>query len=139
MAGMNEPNEHAGGAVRPRRRRMMAVAIGLAVALLGIALWCWFAPSGTGESRLSPDGRYEAHADNLRRGTVTGRREQYAEIRVTEVATGREVWRVVHRHHPEAAVPEYGSRGMRFIVWAEDSSAVTVPVAGGRTLSFHVP
>ena len=47
--------------------------------------------------------------------------------------------RVVHPHPAGAAVPDYTTRGQRFIEWAADSSSVTVPVARGRRLVLAVP
>jgi hypothetical protein len=75
----------------------------------------------------------------MSRGKLLGGREQYIELRVVEVATGREVWRVVYCHPPEAEVPDYCLRGVRFVTWAADSSAVTIPIAGGREMTFAVP
>ena len=53
-------------------------------------------------------------------------------------ATGREVWRVRRNPAPGTA-PDYGMRGVRFVEWAADSSAVTVDIGGGQKLTFPVP
>jgi hypothetical protein len=121
------------------RRTTIRLVVFAVVLLVAVAGWLWFGPSGTGEFRHSPDGRYTAHASNLSAGTLTGGRDWYIEVRVVEQASGREVWRVVHRHPAGADVPDYGSRAGRFITWAADSSAVTVPDAGGRELVLAVP
>lgn len=121
------------------RRTAIRLAVAAAVLLVTAAAGLWFAPSGTGEFRHSPDGRYTAHAMNMSTGTLTSGRDRYIEVRVVEEASGREVWRVVHRHPSGADVPDYGSRAGRFITWASDSSAVAVPVAGGRELVLAVP
>lgn len=109
------------------------------VILLAAAAWLWFVPTGTGEYRHSPDGRHTALVSNLSTGTFTGGRDRYIEVRLVEQASGREVWRVVHRHPAGADVPDYGRRDERFITWAADSSAVTVPVGGGRELVLAIP
>lgn len=46
---------------------------------------------------------------------------------------------MVHQHPTGADVPDYGDRARRFVTWATDSSAVTVPVAGGREMVLGVP
>ena len=107
--------------------------------LLTVAAWLWFAPSGTGEYLRSPDGRFTAHVSNLSAGTWAGSREQYIQVRIVEEASDREVWRVVRPHSALATVPDYGSRADRFLVWAADSSSVTVPVGGGQQLILPVP
>ena len=122
----------------PRRRVRYALA-GLAIVLVvALGFWFWFQPSGIGEYGHSPDGRFEAHAMNMTRPTLGGGQEQWIEIWVIEVVTGREVWRVVHRHPPGADVPSYGARGAKFIEWAPDSSAVTIPVAGGQPMTLTI-
>ena len=121
------------------RRTAIRLAVAAVVLLVAAAGWLWFAPSGTGEFRHSPDGRYTAHAMNMSTGTLLGGRDRYIKVRVVEESSGREVWRVVRRHPAGADVPDYGSRAERFITWAADSSAVTVPVAGGRELVLAVP
>ena len=118
------------------RRTVVRLAVVLSLAVVS---WLWSIPTGTGEFRDSPDGRYTAHAMNMSARTLLGGWERYIEMRVTEASSGAEVWRVVHRHPAGADVPDYGLRGMQFITWAADSSAVTVPVAGGRELVLAVP
>ena len=80
-----------------------------------------------------------AQAMNMSAGTLLRGRDWYVEVRVVEQASGWEVWRVVRRHPAGADVPDYGSRGRRFITWAADSSSVTVPVGGGEQLVLAVP
>lgn len=103
-----------------------------------LAGWLWFGDTGSGESRRSPDGSFDAQANNMSRGTIWGTREEWVDIRVTELGTGREVWRVRRTHTP-GTVPDYGMRGVRFVEWATDSSAVTVDIGGGQKLTFPVP
>ena len=118
------------------RPGLVLVAFGI---LLTAALaWLWFVPSGTGEFLTSPDGRFTARASNLSRGTLTGRRDRYVQVQVSENASGRELWRVVRRP-PGTSVPGYGNRDERFITWAGDSSSVTVPLGSGRRLVLEVP
>ena len=121
------------------RRTAIRLVVAAVVLLAVAAGWLWFGPTGFGEFRHSQDGRYTAHAMNMSIGTLTGGRDWYIEVRVVEQASGREVWRVVHRHPAGADVPDYGSRAGRFVTWAADSSAVRVPVAGGRELVLAVP
>ena len=101
-------------------------------------VWVAFAEHGAGETRESPDGKYEAAAFNKSHGTIQGNRVEWDEIRVTEKKTGREVW-VVKRYPPPGTSPDYGMRGVKFVEWAADSSAVTVDIGGGQKLMFTVP
>ena len=115
---------------------LIAGSVGLFVAA---AVWMWFGSVGTGEFRTSPDGRFIAHVSNLSTGTWAGDREHYIEVRVEEAGSGREVWRVVRSLPAGAAVPDYGDRATRFLVWADDSSAVTVPMGDSQPLVLAVP
>jgi hypothetical protein len=120
--------------------RLVAAAIAIVVAITGVLLaWLWFGASGAGEFRSSPDGRFTAHAMNMSTGTFSGGRHHYIEVRVVEETSRVEVWRVIRHHAHGVDVPDYGNRGRRFITWAADSSAVTVPVVGGRELVLPVP
>jgi len=116
--------------------RLVALAVVLLIALAG---WAWFAPSGAGEFRHSPDGQFTAHAMNMSAGTLTGGWDHYNEVRVVEEGSGREVWRLVRRYPPGADVPDYRSRAGRLITWATDSSSVAVPIGGGQQLVLAVP
>ncbi|QEL13477.1 hypothetical protein [Limnoglobus roseus] len=115
---------------------VLTVFVGLPLMMAGCL---WFGPSSSGEFRVSPDGKYEAYADNVSNGTILGRRNHYIVIRVVELSSGKELWRVVYDHAPDADVPDYVLRGLKFVVWAEDSSAVTIPVGDSRELKFPVP
>lgn len=119
--------------------------LGLALLLLlgflvsfGNAMWLAFAESGSGETRTSPDGRYEASAFNKSQGTIWGDRAEWDEIRVTEKSTRRETW-LVKRYPAPGAAPDYGMRGVKFVEWAADSSAVTVDIGGGQKMTLPVP
>jgi len=105
---------------------------------VGTAGWLWFAESGGGETRTSPDGKYEASAFNKSQGTLWGSRAEWDEIRAREKRTGREVW-MVKRYPPPGTAPDYGMRGEKFVEWAADSSAVTVDIGGGQKMTFSVP
>ncbi|CAN5872304.1 hypothetical protein BH24DEI2_BH24DEI2_15010 [soil metagenome] len=121
----------------PGRLQLVATGFG---ALLAVALaWLWFVPSGSGEFQVSPDARFTAHASNLSRGTLTGGRNQYVQVWVTENGSGREVWRVVRRPPAGTEVPVFENRDERFITWAADSSSVAVPLDGGHRLALEVP
>lgn len=111
--------------------------IGSLFTLWGV-VWIAFAEHGTGETRESPDGLYEASAFNKSQGRLEGTRLEWAEILLTEKKTGREVW-VVKRYPPPGKSPDYGLRGMKFVEWAVDSSAVTIDIGGGQRLTFPVP
>ena len=126
----------------PGRLRLVVVVVGLFSAV--VLAWLWFVPSGSGEFRVSPDGRFTAHASNLSRGSLTGGRDQYLQVWVTENGAGRngfeqEVWRVVRRHPSGTDVPVFETRDERFITWAPDSSSVAVPLGGGHRLVLEVP
>jgi hypothetical protein len=131
----------------PARTKKVLLAVWLSLAIcttLGALMVVVIALSirsddiSTGETRESPDGRFEASAMNVSRGTVQGTRDEWVKLRVTERGTGREVWRV-KRQPPPGTAPDYGMRGIKFVEWAADSSAVTVDIDGGRKLTFPVP
>jgi hypothetical protein len=137
--GYNEYSTLNASGADMSRKTIVRLAVATVVLRITAAAWLWFSPSGSGEFRDSPDFRYTAHAYNMSSGTITGGRKTYIEIRVVEKDSGRELWRVFHRPPVGADAPDYGSRGMRFVIWAGDSSRVTVPVAGGRELVLAVP
>jgi hypothetical protein len=119
------------------RRFALIALVYLAVALIAFGAYGWFCPSGTGESRHSPDGRYTASAMNMSCGTWFNGRIQYIELRVAET-DGAELWRTEY-HYPHGPVPDYGDRSKdRFITWAQDSSSVSIPVGGGKQVTVQV-
>ena len=120
-------------------RLVATTAVVAFLLILTVLSSLWFGPSGTGEFRNSPNGRYTAHASNMSTGTLTGGRDWFIEITVVEESSGREVWRIVRRHQAEAEVPEYGNRAGRYVTWAPDSSTVTVPIEAGQSLVLNVP
>ncbi len=110
-----------------------------AMLILGFAGNLWFSPSGTGEYRRSPDGRFTAHAFNMTRGTFISGRVAYIELLVIESTSEREIWRTHYFHHADD-VPSYGDRSQApFIRWAADSSSVVIPVGGGRQITIPLP
>ncbi|MFY7952298.1 MAG: hypothetical protein ACOVT5_07305 [Armatimonadaceae bacterium] len=113
------------------------LAIGFLATMWGV-LWVAFAEHGSGETRESPDGHYDASAFNKSQGRLDGTRLEWDEFRLTEKKSGREVW-AVKRFPPPGTSPDYGLRGMKFIEWAADSSAVTIDIGGGQKLTFPVP
>lgn len=124
---------------RPSARLWLVAAVAVALLFVSVvAGWLWFGELGGGETRDSPDGRFEASAFNKSCGTIQGTREGWVEIRVTERGTGREVW-MVKRHPPPGTAPDYGMRGVKFVEWAADSTAVSIDVGGGQKMTFPVP
>lgn len=131
----------------PARTKQVFLALWLSLAVCTVlgtltvvvtALSMWFGDTKSGETRESPDGRFGASAMNVSRGTIRGTRDEWLEIRVTERGTGREVWHV-KRQPLSGTAPDYGMRGIKFVEWAEDSSAVTVDIGSGQKLTFPVP
>jgi hypothetical protein len=139
---MSAPGDaRAEGTGKSARRSFLLIVVVCLVGTSGIilpVLWFLYAPQSAGETRTSPDDRFMAEAVTRRKLTHFFTREEYVEITVTEIASGREVWRVVHRYQPKAEVPDYGLRGVRFLKWADDSSAVMIDV-DGRQMTFPVP
>jgi hypothetical protein len=76
---------------------------------------------------------------NMTARTLLRGHDHYVELKVVDTATGCEVWHVIHHHPPDADVPDYGMRGVKFINWADDSSSVTIPVGKGQKMTFAVP
>jgi hypothetical protein len=113
-------------------------ALGFASLLLCCAAYAWFAPSGTGEYRQSPDGRFVAHATNMNRGTWFNGRVNYVDLGIAELASGRVIWHAEYFH--QGHVPDYGDRSQEgFIRWAVDSSSVTIPIDANRQITIPVP
>lgn len=123
-----------------RRTTYWITGIAILVTLLTLSLRFWFkSPLGTGEYRESPDGRYTAHASNMSDGTLGGNRPEYIKISVEETSSSRDIWRIVLNYTGGVDRPEYGMRGIKFILWADDSTSVTVPVFDGQKLVLPVP
>jgi hypothetical protein len=139
MAEATQPASAVGRRARtPLWKWLCGAGVAAVLVTSVLAGLLWFTETGSGEVRRSPDGRFDAHANNMSRGTLWGTREEWVDIRVTEQATGREVWRVRRNPAPGTA-PDYGMRGARSVEWAADSSAVTVDIDGGQKLTFPVP
>lgn len=125
--------------VRRLMKRSRPIVILVVAAIVLVAGWGWFSPSGTGEYADSPDGRYTAHASNLRRGTWLHGRVSYIELKVVEQSTGNTVWRAERYLPNEVRTPEFGDRSKKFIVWARDSRSVSVPVGDASDLAWAAP
>ena len=119
-----------------RSRRIIIAAFAAVVLLAG---WAWFSPSGTGEYADSPDGRYQAWASNYRRGTWLHGRVSYIAVEITERGTGKAVWRVERYPLAGETPPEFGDRSRTFIRWATDSRSVSVPVGSAADAVWMVP
>jgi hypothetical protein len=125
----------------PKRRRKRLALFGLlavGLILLGICLWLFFAPWGSGEVRASPDGRWIAMAVNIERRTLFRGKIQYLKLTVEDKESHRVVWEVIYEHEPGADVPDYSHPDIKFVVWSADSSDVTFPLGGGKTLTVPV-
>jgi hypothetical protein len=116
-----------------------AIGAVVVVTITAVFCWCWFAPSGGGEYRTSPNGRFTAYASNLSRSMPVAAGEAYIELRVEDDSTGKEIWRVTKRPTAGAKTPDYRNGGNNLIVWAEDSSSVTIPVGNGQAMTLPVP
>jgi hypothetical protein len=126
--------------LEPKRRRRLVVfglfLVGLIA--LGICLWLYFAPWGSGEVRPSPDGRWVAMAVNIERRTLLRGRVHYLKLSVEDKQSGRVVWEVIHEHEPGADVPDFSHPDIKFVVWSPDSSEVTFPIGGDKKLMVPV-
>jgi len=124
----------------PKRRRRLVFfglfAVGLI--LLGICLWLFFAPWGSGEVRPSPDGHWVAMAVNIERRTLVRGKVHYLKLTVEDKESHRVVWEVIHEHEPGAEVPDYSDSDVKFVVWSADSSEVTFPIGDGIKLTVPV-
>ncbi|HZZ80528.1 MAG TPA: hypothetical protein VFE62_18640 [Gemmataceae bacterium] len=122
-----------------RRYHWIAVA-GVFSLVIALASAWWFLPFGTGEYRISPDGRYEARAENVNQGTLFRGRVDYIRLTVLESGTNREIWRAYYFHEPEAKIPDYADRSQKpFITWAPNSSSVSIPVENGQQVTLTLP
>jgi hypothetical protein len=117
-----------------RRKHAKPVMVLCVVAALAVAAYRYIQtmPVGTGETAVSPDGRYTASImDWTRRDYLSGAPQRWFEYQVKGQAGS---YRVVTR---PVEGPYFGSRSsQRVIRWREDSSAVDF-VFPGKTL--HIP
>jgi len=123
---------------RRRKRLLLFGLIGFGLVVLGILLWFFFAPWGTGEIRPSPDGRYIAMAVNVERRTLFRGKVHYLKLTVEDKENHRLVWEVIHEHEPGADVIDYSHPDIKFVAWSADSSEVTFPIGGGKSLTVPV-
>jgi hypothetical protein len=122
-----------------RRKVYRFVGIAVIVGLIVILVVLWTSPSGMGDYRVSPNGKYTAHAMNMSTGAFLGKPSRYIEISVEETSTHREIWRIIHHPSDNAKVPDYGIRGIKFVEWAADSGSVTIPIASDDKLVLSIP
>jgi hypothetical protein len=128
-----DPNQR-----RRRKQLLLFGLVGAGLVALGVCLWLFFAPWGTGEVRPSPDGRWVAMAVNVERRTLFRGKVHYLKLTVEDKESGRLVWEVVSEHEPGADVPDYSHPGIKFVVWSADAAMVTFPIGGGKTLTVPV-
>ena len=121
-----------------RRRLVFFGLFAVGLIMLGICLWLFFAPWGSGEVRPSPDGQWVAMAVNIERRTLLRGKIQYLKLTVEDKEAHRVVWEVIYDHEPGADVPDYSHPDIKFVVWSADSSEVTFPVGGGKTLTVPI-
>lgn len=117
------------------RRFNVMVYAACVVLALAAAAWVWFASSGDGTSKDSPDGRYNAESWNRTRRTWDGQRLHYITLTVTERDSGWPVWQMEYR--PLGHWPAQQRRG-RETEWAADSSSVTFRL-DDRAVTVPVP
>jgi len=74
----------------------------------------------------------------MKRGTFFSGRQEYAEIQVVEIATGKAVWKAEYYH--TEGIPDYGSRTQKLVIyWAANSSSLTVVVGEDREIRVAMP
>jgi hypothetical protein len=106
---------------------------------LVFAIDLWFSPWKAGEFRDSPDGQYVATAYNVTRHTLLSGDRHSIELSVVEKESGRDIWRMEWNHPSGANVPDYAMRAnIKFVVWAGDSSSVTIPIINNQQLVLPV-
>ncbi len=119
---------------------VLCVMFGISFALvLALGVTAWLVPFGTGEYRRSPDDRYTAHAGNMTRGTLDGRRVRYIELKLVRNSDEATVWSEEIVTSGSASIPSYGDRSQRFIRWLPDSSSFQVPVQDGLVRKVPIP
>jgi hypothetical protein len=114
-------------------------SLAFVILVLSVSLWLWTRPNGVGEYDQSPDGRWTAHVSSMSHGTLSGRRRTYVEMRIVDSATGVTVARQEFQHSLTDQVPAYGDRSQTFIQWATNSSAFTVAITNGSSVTLAVP
>ena len=126
---------------RTRNRLIAATGFVVVGVPLFIAGSLWYGPSGWGEHRESPDGRFRAEASNMSTGTITGERVKYLRLAVVDNATRQEIWSVIHHHPQGAGVTDYSVRGPVIVVWAPDSKSVRFPIylESERDIVLQIP
>ena len=85
---------------------------------------------GAGRSIQSPDGRFRADASILTRTETSGLSKSYLDIYVEDSAHGRVIVREMRPLDPDSKQPEHdqGNAAVPTIVWAPDSSSVSINV-----------
>ncbi|HEV2512885.1 hypothetical protein [Bosea sp. (in: a-proteobacteria)] len=120
--------------IRGRRRWLWLLVLGVPL-LAALALFRWFEtmPVGTGETRRSPDGRYEASVmDYSARDFFTGAPRRWFAFRVNGPDTSYELTST------PLPGPYFGSRSSTSVIrWEPDSSAVRF-VFSSSELQFKV-
>jgi hypothetical protein len=114
-------------------------SLAFVILVLSMSLWLWTQPNGVGEYDRSPDGRWTAHVSSVSRGTLSGSRRTYVEMSIVDSATGVTVARQEIQHGSADRVPAYGDRSQTFIQWATNSSAFTVAITNGSSMTLAVP
>lgn len=118
------------------RNRIIIVA---GVLVVGTAFGTfWLLPAGAGEWCDSPDGIWRAHVSGLTRGTLSGSRRMYVELRIERLVDHSTMWRLEIPHTSADAVPAYGDRNARFISWSPDSLQFTVSTTNGAKMTVPV-
>jgi hypothetical protein len=134
------PNSSA----RPRSKKFWRwLAVLFLLCTVCFTIWIVFSPIKSGESRRSPDQRYEASAMNVQQRNLWGEWIHHVELKVIDLSTDKVIWEITYQHPPDADVCDYFMRGVKFVQWAEDSTSVTIPtrgqMGGQDEMTFRVP
>lgn len=124
--------------------RMTVGSFGLLVLTsIGVSIAMWFSPSGMGESTSSPDGRFVAHAFNMRQNRLFQEPLDYIQLTLTDPAVGP-IWKIEYRVDKSSSLPykptDFTIREVASPVrWVADSRSVQFPLGSGRTMTVSVP
>lgn len=110
----------------------------LAAVAACVLLWAWTMPSGVGEYRSSPDGKWTAYIDHLNRGTYFGR-EDYLQLRIRRTSDERAILECKVLLLDGDTAPTLAERSRRHIEWSPNSTDVTFTLANERTQTFELP
>ena len=109
----------------------------LAALLIAAFAWIWFAPSGGGAYKDSPDGKYRISTMNLDRRSLGQGQLVYMTIEIVENSTKKTIWSATRYVKNGEDVTDF--RSDNHTQWAVDSKSVSVTISSSEALLIPLP